>query len=135
MLYSLNISSNRGKSRSLTSLPRYSAVRVSVFSCVTLQFLCQIYVVCCVIMCCSLKRVLLLFGFLYFMSRACGQEENYLTCGRRKVQSVFLIHNGVDAKAGHWPWHAAIFHGNGRQEEYQCGGSILDQNTILTGMT
>uniref|UniRef100_A0A1I8JT28 Peptidase S1 domain-containing protein n=1 Tax=Anopheles arabiensis TaxID=7173 RepID=A0A1I8JT28_ANOAR len=83
-------------------------------------------------MCCSLKRVLLLFGFLYFMSRACGQEENYLTCGRRKMQSVFLIHNGVDAKAGHWPWHAAIFHGNGRQEEYQCGGSILDQNTILT---
>ena len=82
---------------------------------------------------CSLKRFLVVGAFLCFMSHACGQEEDYLSCGRRKVKSVYLIHQGVDAKAGHWPWHAAIFHGNGAQEEYQCGGSILDQNTILTG--
>ena len=84
---------------------------------------------------CSVKRFLLLFGFLCLVSRsvADAQEENHLTCGRRKVKSIYLIHNGVDAKAGHWPWHAAIFYRNKEHNEYECGGSILDHNTILTG--
>uniref|UniRef100_A0A8W7PWK0 Peptidase S1 domain-containing protein n=1 Tax=Anopheles coluzzii TaxID=1518534 RepID=A0A8W7PWK0_ANOCL len=85
-------------------------------------------------MCCSVKRFLLLFGFLCLVSRsvADAQEENHLTCGRRKVKSIYLIHNGVDARAGHWPWHAAIFYRNKEHNEYECGGSILDHNTILT---
>uniref|UniRef100_A0A182PBQ4 Peptidase S1 domain-containing protein n=1 Tax=Anopheles epiroticus TaxID=199890 RepID=A0A182PBQ4_9DIPT len=80
---------------------------------------------------CSFKRLHLLLGLLYLVSQTRGQE-NRLTCGRRKVKSVYLIHNGIDAKAGHWPWHAAIFHQQAGRTDYACGGSILDENTILT---
>ncbi|XP_058060691.1 serine protease easter-like [Anopheles bellator] len=54
------------------------------------------------------------------------------TCGRRQVDKMFLIHNGQEAKPGYWPWHAALFESKVRSFDYICGGSILDQNTILT---
>ncbi|EAU75781.2 AGAP012269-PA, partial [Anopheles gambiae str. PEST] len=57
---------------------------------------------------------------------------NRLTCGKRRVKTIHLVHNGIDAKPGHWPWHAAIFHRKGDQMDYACGGSIIDENTILT---
>ncbi|XP_052902056.1 enteropeptidase-like [Anopheles moucheti] len=52
-------------------------------------------------------------------------------CGQRKVVN-FLIVNGSEAKDGHWPWHAAIFHKTALTFDYVCGGTILNQNTILT---
>uniref|UniRef100_A0A6E8W9U3 Peptidase S1 domain-containing protein n=1 Tax=Anopheles coluzzii TaxID=1518534 RepID=A0A6E8W9U3_ANOCL len=76
-------------------------------------------------------RVTLFYGLLCVLSLAAAQESR-LTCGRRKVKSVYLIHNGIDAKAGHWPWHAAIFHRKGEQNEYACGGAVIDENTVLT---
>ena len=57
---------------------------------------------------------------------------NRLTCGKRRVKTIHLIQNGIDAKPGHWPWHAAILHRKGDQLDYACGGSIIDENTILT---
>ena len=78
------------------------------------------------------KKVALLYGLLWVTYQTVAQE-NRLTCGRRKVKSAYLIHNGIDAKAGHWPWHAAIFHRKGEQNEYACGGAVIDENTILTG--
>ncbi|XP_320258.4 uncharacterized protein LOC1280411 [Anopheles gambiae] len=77
---------------------------------------------------CPLKRFLLVLALLYLVPHTCGQEENHLTCGRRKVKTQYYIHNGVDARAGHWPWHATIYHKN----KYACGGSIIDESTILT---
>uniref|UniRef100_A0A4Y0BQ75 Peptidase S1 domain-containing protein n=1 Tax=Anopheles funestus TaxID=62324 RepID=A0A4Y0BQ75_ANOFN len=53
------------------------------------------------------------------------------SCGKRKVVN-FLIVNGTEAKDGYWPWHVALFHNNARSITYTCGGTILDQNTILT---
>ncbi|XP_052889014.1 prostasin-like [Anopheles moucheti] len=53
------------------------------------------------------------------------------SCGTRKVVN-FLIVNGTEAKDGYWPWHVAIFHNNARTFVYACGGTIVDQNTILT---
>uniref|UniRef100_A0A182SDX2 Peptidase S1 domain-containing protein n=1 Tax=Anopheles maculatus TaxID=74869 RepID=A0A182SDX2_9DIPT len=53
------------------------------------------------------------------------------TCGKRKVVN-FLIVNGTEAKDGHWPWHVALFHNNARSFVYACGGTILDQNIVLT---
>uniref|UniRef100_A0A182NVP6 Peptidase S1 domain-containing protein n=1 Tax=Anopheles dirus TaxID=7168 RepID=A0A182NVP6_9DIPT len=67
--------------------------------------------------------------------RALGAKfgmDDRIECGRRKLKTVFLIRNGNDAIVGHWPWHATIFHLKGKELEYACGGSILDQNTILT---
>ncbi|XP_040172379.1 uncharacterized protein LOC120905555 [Anopheles arabiensis] len=80
---------------------------------------------------CSLKWYLLLIGCLYWVTQTRGHED-HLSCGRRKVKTNYLIHNGANAIAGHWPWHAAIFHRKGEQNEYACGGSILDETTILT---
>lgn len=62
---------------------------------------------------------------------ASSQAQN---CGKRK-QVNLLITNGLESKEGDWPWHVALFHNNRRSFEYACGGSILDQNTILTGKT
>uniref|UniRef100_A0A182LYM6 Peptidase S1 domain-containing protein n=1 Tax=Anopheles culicifacies TaxID=139723 RepID=A0A182LYM6_9DIPT len=53
------------------------------------------------------------------------------SCGQRKVVN-FLIVNGIEAKDGDWPWHVAIFHKNVREFVYKCGGTVLDQNTVLT---
>uniref|UniRef100_A0A182QIW1 Peptidase S1 domain-containing protein n=1 Tax=Anopheles farauti TaxID=69004 RepID=A0A182QIW1_9DIPT len=63
-----------------------------------------------------------------------GMMENYSIEKEkiRKVKSVYLIHNGIDAKEGHWPWHVAIFHQKPGKLEYACGGSILDETTVLT---
>uniref|UniRef100_A0A182IM80 Peptidase S1 domain-containing protein n=1 Tax=Anopheles atroparvus TaxID=41427 RepID=A0A182IM80_ANOAO len=55
-----------------------------------------------------------------------------LTCGERKVKTVFLVQHGIETKEGHWPWHTAIYHREGNTFEYACGGSIIDRNTILT---
>nr|XP_040233895.2 uncharacterized protein LOC120956474 [Anopheles coluzzii] len=80
---------------------------------------------------CSPKRFLLLLGCLQWAMQTRAQED-HLSCGRRKVKTTYLIHNGADAIAGHWPWHAAIFHQKDKHKEYACGGSILDETTILT---
>uniref|UniRef100_A0A182SXY7 Peptidase S1 domain-containing protein n=1 Tax=Anopheles maculatus TaxID=74869 RepID=A0A182SXY7_9DIPT len=53
-------------------------------------------------------------------------------CGERKVDYAKLILGGEDAISGQWPWHAAIFHRIERTFLYQCGGAIINQNTILT---
>uniref|UniRef100_A0A1Y9HEM4 Peptidase S1 domain-containing protein n=1 Tax=Anopheles funestus TaxID=62324 RepID=A0A1Y9HEM4_ANOFN len=79
----------------------------------------------------TFARLLLLFGLLSAVSQTYG-EERRITCGRRRVKSVYLIHNGIDAKAGHWPWHVAIFHKKQGHNEYACGGVIVDENTVLT---
>uniref|UniRef100_A0A182NT91 Peptidase S1 domain-containing protein n=1 Tax=Anopheles dirus TaxID=7168 RepID=A0A182NT91_9DIPT len=67
-----------------------------------------------------------LFGAVLFGSTR-GQG-----CGERKVDYAKLILGGEDAISGQWPWHAAIFHRIGRAFVYQCGGAIINQNTILT---
>uniref|UniRef100_A0A2C9GPA8 Peptidase S1 domain-containing protein n=1 Tax=Anopheles arabiensis TaxID=7173 RepID=A0A2C9GPA8_ANOAR len=79
----------------------------------------------------SVKQYLLLMGCLYLVTQIRGQDEDQLLCGRRKVQTNSMNNNG-DAIAGHWPWYAAIYHRIGEKQEYACGGSILDETTILT---
>ncbi|XP_058123975.1 chymotrypsin-like elastase family member 1 [Anopheles ziemanni] len=53
-------------------------------------------------------------------------------CGTRDINFEHLIYYGKGAKAGQWPWHVAIYHGERNNYEYKCGGSIIDSNTILT---
>uniref|UniRef100_A0A182MY49 Peptidase S1 domain-containing protein n=1 Tax=Anopheles dirus TaxID=7168 RepID=A0A182MY49_9DIPT len=65
------------------------------------------------------------------MSSTFGMDDR-IGCGRRKLKTVYLIRNGTDAILGHWPWHATIFHLRDSKLIYECGGSILDHNTILT---
>uniref|UniRef100_A0A182NCN1 Peptidase S1 domain-containing protein n=1 Tax=Anopheles dirus TaxID=7168 RepID=A0A182NCN1_9DIPT len=79
-----------------------------------------------------LVRRLLVLVFVWCALPEVSGKEQRLICGRRRVDTVFLINNGINAIAGHWPWHAAIFHRKLGQLEYACGGSILDQRTVLT---
>uniref|UniRef100_A0A182W2C8 Peptidase S1 domain-containing protein n=1 Tax=Anopheles minimus TaxID=112268 RepID=A0A182W2C8_9DIPT len=53
-------------------------------------------------------------------------------CGKRKINKVPLIVNGVRSVAGEWPWHAAIFAVSKRSREYLCGGTLISQRYILT---
>ncbi|XP_049298151.1 uncharacterized protein LOC125771510 isoform X3 [Anopheles funestus] len=78
----------------------------------------------------QLRWFILLSTVLCTMGETVG--VNRLVCGRRKVRSVYLIHNGIDARAGHWPWHATIFQRKNGEEDYSCGGTIIDEDTILT---
>ena len=50
------------------------------------------------------------------------------------MKTIYLVQHGTETKEGHWPWHTAIYHREQTNFEYVCGGSILDRNTILTGM-
>uniref|UniRef100_A0A182MXV7 Peptidase S1 domain-containing protein n=1 Tax=Anopheles dirus TaxID=7168 RepID=A0A182MXV7_9DIPT len=75
---------------------------------------------------------LMLFSLVICAVRLTVGHDGSIDCGRRKLRSVYLILNGTDAIAGHWPWHAAIFHLKDNRMKYVCGGSILDRNTILT---
>uniref|UniRef100_A0A182N980 Peptidase S1 domain-containing protein n=1 Tax=Anopheles dirus TaxID=7168 RepID=A0A182N980_9DIPT len=53
------------------------------------------------------------------------------SCGARTVFAR-RIRYGNKAEDGSWPWHAIVFHLKPSTMTYACGGSILDQNTILT---
>ncbi|XP_041784058.1 uncharacterized protein LOC121599956 [Anopheles merus] len=82
-------------------------------------------------MCCKMEWFPLLLGLLCIISETRGQE-NHLPCGKRTVTTEYLIHDGMDTKAGFWPWHVAIFHEQTGKMHYKCGGSIIDESTILT---
>ncbi|XP_053673654.1 uncharacterized protein LOC128723915 [Anopheles nili] len=74
-----------------------------------------------------------LFLFWVFCAPAlvhCQQQR--IACGRRKIKTEYLIQHGKDVQAGDWPWHAAIFYRMNGSLSYKCGGSIIDENTILT---
>ncbi|XP_053679338.1 transmembrane protease serine 9-like [Anopheles nili] len=58
--------------------------------------------------------------------------EHPTDCGKRKVNKMALIVNGVRSVAGEWPWHAAIFGVSKRSREYLCGGTLVSQRYILT---
>lgn len=52
-------------------------------------------------------------------------------CGRVQLKNKIIL--GLDTEAGDWPWHAGIFHINNFQEtEYNCGGSLIKENMVLT---
>ncbi|XP_052889196.1 transmembrane protease serine 9-like [Anopheles moucheti] len=53
-------------------------------------------------------------------------------CGKRKINKMPLIVNGVRSMAGEWPWHAAIFVVSKRSRDYLCGGTLISRRYILT---
>uniref|UniRef100_A0A182NCR4 Peptidase S1 domain-containing protein n=1 Tax=Anopheles dirus TaxID=7168 RepID=A0A182NCR4_9DIPT len=78
-----------------------------------------------------LASLLLLSCLLHVSSKSLDTSEDVM-CGRRLVKTAPLIRNGHNAIAGQWPWHVAIMLKIGSTTEYSCGGSILNENTILT---
>lgn len=59
-----------------------------------------------------------------------GQQES--TCGKLLPDRIAHMWNGIVSY--HWPWHAAIyvrFDGSATYD-YQCGGTLISSNYILT---
>ena len=50
------------------------------------------------------------------------------------IRSNPLIIRGPSAAPGQWPWHVALFHHEGNDTKYRCGGSFVGTRTIITGM-
>uniref|UniRef100_A0AAG5CNX1 Peptidase S1 domain-containing protein n=1 Tax=Anopheles atroparvus TaxID=41427 RepID=A0AAG5CNX1_ANOAO len=53
------------------------------------------------------------------------------SCGERKAANL-LVWKGQEAKDGHWPWHVALWRSMGGTISYFCGGTVLDNNVVLT---
>uniref|UniRef100_A0A182I8C7 Uncharacterized protein n=1 Tax=Anopheles arabiensis TaxID=7173 RepID=A0A182I8C7_ANOAR len=52
-------------------------------------------------------------------------------CGQRMVVNLLTV-NGTQARDGNWPWNAILFSNDNESFAYRCGGTILDQNTVVT---
>ncbi|XP_055599194.1 serine protease 53-like [Uranotaenia lowii] len=53
-------------------------------------------------------------------------------CGVPKVQHQATIKGGSSVNHGEWPWHAAIYHKEGRSYSYACGGTLISEEFVLT---
>lgn len=52
-------------------------------------------------------------------------------CGQLGPNFIPLMTNS--SRARHWPWHAAIYHREyGSIDTYQCGGTVISSDSILT---
>uniref|UniRef100_A0A182N967 Peptidase S1 domain-containing protein n=1 Tax=Anopheles dirus TaxID=7168 RepID=A0A182N967_9DIPT len=79
-------------------------------------------------MCIGRSSAVTIASVVLFVLVAFSESQS---CGKRKVASL-LIHNGDESKEGFWPWHAVLYRKTRQSQAYACGGSIIDQNTILT---
>lgn len=57
-------------------------------------------------------------------------QRGMSTCGLLESNLIPLMTNSYIAHR--WPWHAAIYHQNQQTTKYQCGGSVISSNSILT---
>lgn len=54
------------------------------------------------------------------------------TCGKRKINLQQLVTHGYTTNPGEFPWHAALFMLSGFQKSYICGGSLVNELSIVT---
>ncbi len=71
-------------------------------------------------------NTIVLFGVLIVIN---GQRQSS-TCGVLRPNHIPLMTNAYPTHR--WPWHAAIYHQNKELTSYQCGGSVISSNSILT---
>ncbi|XP_061168048.1 atrial natriuretic peptide-converting enzyme-like [Saccostrea echinata] len=76
-------------------------------------------------------------SFLRKGSTCTGNNVVHLQCGHpvcgtrpAHFQSALRIVNGKQVKPGTWPFHVGLYGGRGMR--YFCGGSILNQNWVVT---
>lgn len=74
----------------------------------------------------SLNSAILLLIFV----RIDGQSKLKTTCGLLRQHNSLIINA---FSTNQWPWHAAIYHrGDKPDPEYQCGGTLINSNSVLT---
>ncbi|XP_058836639.1 transmembrane protease serine 9-like [Topomyia yanbarensis] len=80
-------------------------------------------------------RNLELFAFLVFaglVRLATSSQHNQQQCGIPQIGGNELIVHGQDTSPGDWPWHVALYHRKGPSSIYVCGGTIINDQFILT---
>lgn len=61
-----------------------------------------------------------------------GQYAPTTTCGRR-IAADYKPLIRISLHENHWPWHAAIYHLDySSSPAYQCGGTVITSNSVLT---
>lgn len=54
------------------------------------------------------------------------------SCGRRQIKLQQLVTHGYTTNPGEFPWHAGIFMTTGFQKSYICGGSLVNELSVIT---
>ncbi|CAF1031738.1 unnamed protein product [Brachionus calyciflorus] len=86
----------------------------------------------------KIQRTLLILGILFqsvYLKK--NLKKNFAAqCGRSfqkpTIQTTGRIIHGDNSIPNQWPWHVAVFFKLGIKHNFFCGGSILNQNHILT---
>uniref|UniRef100_A0A2A4JF07 Peptidase S1 domain-containing protein n=1 Tax=Heliothis virescens TaxID=7102 RepID=A0A2A4JF07_HELVI len=66
------------------------------------------------------------------ITKGSNDNGNAYTCGRRSIKHAEIVSLRTEAKAGDWPWHVAVYVKLNGTVFYQCGGSIVSRNAVLT---
>nr|XP_019525930.2 chymotrypsin-like protease CTRL-1 [Aedes albopictus] len=53
-------------------------------------------------------------------------------CGKRKINLQQLVTHGYTTNPGEFPWHAALYMKSGFQKSYICGGTLVNELSIVT---
>lgn len=62
-------------------------------------------------------------------------NDNNIPCGQQKIKHKPLITFGEPTYYGQYPWHVALYElSSERQPVYICGGTIVSQNAVVTGL-
>ncbi|XP_058819282.1 chymotrypsinogen A-like [Topomyia yanbarensis] len=69
-----------------------------------------------------------LIGYLSFATIL----QPSLQCGIPQIGGNELIVHGQETFSGDWPWHVALYHRKARSIEYACGGTIINDQFVLT---
>ncbi|XP_058825713.1 chymotrypsinogen A-like [Topomyia yanbarensis] len=77
-------------------------------------------------------RLLECLVFVVLLRTASSAQPNQQQCGIQQIGGNELIVHGQDTSPGDWPWHVALYHRKGRSVEYACGGTIINDQYILT---
>ncbi len=78
-----------------------------------------------------MKLTTIIIVTLLIFTRINGQRE-ITPCGLLGSNLVPLMTNSVPIDR-RWPWHTAIYHWfNEADPTYECGGTVISQNEILT---
>ncbi|XP_058457354.1 proclotting enzyme-like [Malaya genurostris] len=68
-----------------------------------------------------------IFGILLCLNCAVAAD-----CGRRKIKLQQLVTHGYSTYPGEFPWHSAIFMVAGFKKSYICGGTLVNELSIVT---
>lgn len=60
------------------------------------------------------------------------QRINLQYCGQRKITQIPLSSFGLPTYPGQYPWHAGIHYVQDGVWKYHCGGTILNEQSIIT---